>query len=118
MLFQYISCCSLSGCSLNHSALLNCFNTSHVVVYPVKHHPLMLVEPRFNTSHVVVYHIPGASKRHGNPMFQYISCCSLSMAGMYTLTGIRCFNTSHVVVYLHNLFRLALVYLVSIHLML
>ena len=77
-LFQYISCCSLSVTSKEVLSINCSFNTSHVVVYHI-----LLVNARmkrysFNTSHVVVYQstegavIPQA-------VFQYISCCSLSI---------------------------------------
>ena len=76
--FQYISCCSLSVYRNMVSENREGFNTSHVVVYHI-----LLVNARmkrysFNTSHVVVYQstegavIPQA-------VFQYISCCSLSI---------------------------------------
>ena len=33
-MFQYISCCSLSSSDFSGKYMIDCFNTSHVVVYP------------------------------------------------------------------------------------
>ena len=98
--FQYISCCSLSNYrmlvqkknfSFNTSHVVVyrrksrkrrktaiSFNTSHVVVYPQKNFLPHQFYYRFNTSHVVVY-LDSLSRRCGISMFQYISCCSLSV---------------------------------------
>ena len=76
-MFQYISCCYLSPLALVLLSSLNCFNTSHVVIYQfslttfrswkkVSIHLMLLfirtvifsfcqLLPRFNTSHVVIY---------------------------------------------------------------
>ena len=101
ILFQYISCCSLSTskrirlvCRLNFntshvvvypvffiqiSSLLYDFNTSHVVVYPSSISTLNSLKFNFNTSHVVVYQDVVGLRAHAE-IFQYISCCSLSNA--------------------------------------
>ena len=97
--FQYISCCSLSCLFLTCTDILDCFNTSHVVVYLTCLLKLSLSKPRFNTSHVVVYpemilhlehidisfntshvvvYLETYSSNLVESMFQYISCCSLS----------------------------------------
>ena len=57
------------------------------------------VYPGFNTSHVVVYLISHGHKDHSLSVFQYISCCSLSMNHVLMKIGMFSFNTSHVVVY-------------------
>ena len=98
--FQYISCCSLSQrrklqppsngrFNTSHVVvyllflqyccnILSCFNTSHVVVY-LKMSPMYGETPfSFNTSHVVVYLAPPLITVLV-PLFQYISCCSLSL---------------------------------------
>ena len=54
-----------------------CFNTSHVVIYPIEFGLNMLDYSRFNTSHVVIYPNPD---------------------GLQVATN-KCFNTSHVVIY-------------------
>ena len=97
--FQYISCCSLSSFLLNRLSTLDSFNTSHVVVYQVScltDYPhwivsihLMLqfifisicyfsLHDSFNTSHVVVYQSTACGIT-APTVFQYISCCSLSI---------------------------------------
>ena len=100
ILFQYISCCSLSVRKRHHHFLLSRFNTSHVVVYLAPTSSIAKSILRFNTSHVVVYllalkiswhsstsfntsHVvvyPKIKVRNKNENFefQYISCCSLS----------------------------------------
>ena len=55
-----------------------CFNTSHVVIYPcyaVGENDLSL---SFNTSHVVIYQTSRAECGYTH-LFQYISCCYLSV---------------------------------------
>ena len=54
--FQYISCCYLSDSCTERQTRQMCFNTSHVVIYPVWH----------NETRDLKY------------LFQYISCCYLS----------------------------------------
>ena len=53
----------------------------------------------FNTSHVVVYQNGQEENRTEIEQFQYISCCSLSYSHKLLCHTLRCFNTSHVVVY-------------------
>ena len=53
--FQYISCCYLSRLPPIGMSSLNCFNTSHVVIYPSLE-----------------------KKQVESEKFQYISCCYLS----------------------------------------
>ena len=98
--FQYISCCSLSNylpdgllviivsihlmlqfilCQNIIQTQLLCFNTSHVVVYLLLLMTTRLFYFGFNTSHVVVYHKKIYIKQLNYAMFQYISCCSLSL---------------------------------------
>ena len=97
--FQYISCCYLSSSPTSTEFALACFNTSHVVIYPIGYPLQRVYQVCFNTSHVVIYlwlqnktcffigvsiHLMllfiGKSKikKHGNYAFQYISCCYLS----------------------------------------
>ena len=100
------------------------FNTSHVVVYPLKKGSVCWWWS-FNTSHVVVYpdrkraaaelamfqYISCCSLSEKerdiqikSDMFQYISCCSLSRRLLQLPLYYDCFNTSHVVVYLCGIF--------------
>ena len=55
MLFQYISCYSLSMTNLNMKRLLISFNTSHVTLYPSWNYVREENEVSFNTSHVTLY---------------------------------------------------------------
>ena len=98
MLFQYISCCSLSGLlKIEGWARDGYFNTSHVVVYPIYYFAQKANFTYFNTSHVVVYR---SSSRRAFAAFPY-------------------FNTSHVVVYLTHFrafyFFISLFALISRH---
>ena len=54
----------------------------------------------FNTSHVVIYHNNGHIQISFIQEFQYISCCYLSIHEEGMGDGTNCFNTSHVVIYL------------------
>ena len=74
------------------------FNTSHVVVYLILLCFVHGVLICFNTSHVVVYHV-NRFVWDNLPMFQYISCCSLSLFMNGQSERLESFNTSHVVVY-------------------
>ena len=99
----------------------NSFNTSHVVIYPLSILSLLGVLWGFNTSHVVIYLFLDPSVETIMVEFQYISCCYLSFRFPTSLCSIpvsihlmllfikirgdvrqllRCFNTSHVVIYL------------------
>ena len=77
VLFQYISCCSLSYFVIYFNHLFYCFNTSHVVVYQKKTVSDWTPCRCFNTSHVVVY-LHQRKLVRDMQRFQYISCCSLS----------------------------------------
>ena len=77
---------------------LTSFNTSHVVVYLGFLYSKRQIVPCFNTSHVVVYLFRKLSVLFSD-MFQYISCCSLSIRQLSSFFFYFCFNTSHVVVY-------------------
>ena len=99
ILFQYISCCSLSCLETGYGQSETSFNTSHVVVYPYLHMLLSHTHNCFNTSHVVVYPY-FFLKKLLTFMFQYISCCSLSTPNGEKVLRKTSFNTSHVVVYL------------------
>ena len=96
--FQYISCCSLS---LHVARNIYWFMVSiHLMLQFI---PVLLFDNLsmitcFNTSHVVVY-LPPESKLLLNNLFQYISCCSLSIRCLILRYVRICFNTSHVVVY-------------------
>ena len=95
ILFQYISCYSLSQIKIAKVMEFLCFNTSHVTLYPV---PEMIYLPRdsFNTSYVTLYL---QNKTH-------LEHQSFS------------FNTSHITLYRRNWKRRKKVTAVSIHLML
>ena len=54
-LFQYISCYSLSRGVMRLSRLLQCFNTSHVTLYPFADGTDAEITKSFNTSHVTLY---------------------------------------------------------------
>ena len=54
------------------------FNTSHVVIYPTRLDSYMSAVKRFNTSHVVIYQTSRAECGYTH-LFQYISCCYLSV---------------------------------------
>ena len=117
------------------------FNTSHVTLYPISDFASRYAQRSFNTSHVTLYRdfkmLPQSEDFRFNtshvtlyldsvleenkylPMFQYISCYSLSIFPMYTgfvrmfqyiscyslscrSNNLRigiCFNTSHVTLY-------------------
>ena len=76
--FQYISCYSLSGRATVWKHINQCFNTSHVTLYPLSVKALKTLSKCFNTSHVTLY-----PKCHQSQktyiLFQYISCYSLSL---------------------------------------
>ena len=75
--FQYISCCYLSKILLEENNCYDGFNTSHVVIYPLKMRLLNNPNISFNTSHVVIY-LKGIEETIISLLFQYISCCYLS----------------------------------------
>ena len=78
LLFQYISCCSLSFRRIesrtNHYMFqyISCCSLSHPKSWK------KFKSKRFNTSHVVVYLSPRCQD-NTRSLFQYISCCSLSV---------------------------------------
>ena len=53
--FQYISCYSLSGRATVWKHINQCFNTSHVTLYPLSVKALKTLSKCFNTSHVTLY---------------------------------------------------------------
>ena len=75
--FQYISCCYLSNAIGQAYAQIACFNTSHVVIYPLFYRVERRGQRSFNTSHVVIY----------------LYICR------YKSQFRKGFNTSHVVIY-------------------
>ena len=104
-MFQYISCCSLSIIPNTTDSGYYCFNTSHVVVYRAAAGAAGGAAFCFNTSHVVVY-LSTVSGKGALRLFQYISCCSLSLQVVLDAASDLCFNTSHVVVYLNYCYLL------------
>ena len=54
------------------------FNTSHVVIYQLKKSATEIVNTCFNTSHVVIYRRLLYDGNYASGTFQYISCCYLS----------------------------------------
>ena len=120
MSFQYISCYSLSKPHYFPNREMMCFNTSHVTLYPQEKRSRAFGENSFNTSHVTLYQ---SSSNLGNvrvhvsihlmllfifatlsdsavmPMFQYISCYSLSEVFKDQTAYNTGFNTSHVTLY-------------------
>ena len=77
IMFQYISCYSLSDFGLYPNFFITCFNTSHVILYQFCHVFEKIVF--FVSIHLMLFFIRGRDKRgRGSPVFQYISCYSLS----------------------------------------
>ena len=76
ILFQHISCYSLSQ-AINADTVANM---------------------RFNTSHVTLY-LYGGIEMHIDNVFQYISCYSLSATTQLVFQYMSSFNTSHVTLY-------------------
>ena len=117
LLFQYISCCSLSFRRIesrtNHYMFqyISCCSLSHPKSWK------KFKSKRFNTSHVVVYLSPRCQD-NTRSLFQYISCCSLSDKDTVVKYILQRFNTSHVVVYLFCFSCFSGFFCVSIHLML
>ena len=76
--FQYISCYSLSAYNGVVPSVINSFNTSHVTLYPYQMSRAISGCRCFNTSHVTLY-LEALKAMNDSPMFQYISCYSLSV---------------------------------------
>ena len=75
-----------------------CFNTSHVVVYHGS--TAQGCVPIRVSIHLMLQFIVRKNLKDFNAyLFQYISCCSLSILGKLQPLGFMSFNTSHVVVY-------------------
>ena len=106
--------------TLEHESakLLQCFNTSHVVIYLKIEIVIHRIYARFNTSHVVIYLKPFLYSGRGQNLFQYISCCYLSSIEFKIGDCVCSFNTSHVVIYQILSISSCLTNLISIHLML
>ena len=98
-LFQYISCCYLSRLPPIGMFSLNCFNTSHVVIYPSLEKKQVESEKFQYISCCYLSGIPAESMRRWS-QFQYISCCYLSSQEPLLKDSDMSFNTSHVVIYL------------------
>ena len=140
MSFQYISCYSLSKPHYFPNREMMCFNTSHVTLYPQEKRSRAFGENSFNTSHVTLYQ---SSSNLGNvrvhvsihlmllfifatlsdsavmPMFQYISCYSLSSIHSLCFSGRILFQ--YISCYSLSLFFAKIktkIFYVSIHLML
>ena len=117
VLFQYISCYSLSSIRRFKSCHRRTFQ--YISCYSLSILPLLLemVEISFNTSHVTLY-LLGMFFIQSPLLFQYISCYSLSnlilssQVGIYKFQYISCYSLS-----LRQCQKDS-VYLVSIHLML
>ena len=120
ILFQYISCYSLSVQGAAEMPWLISFNTSHVTLYLrqasyiqssvlVSIHLMLLFinvdmssrywYTSFNTSHVTLYQFNAARDAVKSALFQYISCYSLSIIKTLGHPANGCFNTSHVILY-------------------
>ena len=136
--FQYISCYSLS-CGVGVVLICSiCFNTSHVTLYrsagstdgfPVSvsiHLMLLFIFVKCASDAVMrtfqyisCYSLSTCWKPCISEVkFQYISCYSLSTKKRKLVISLRCFNTSHVTLYLLTLSLLEALGHVSIHLML
>ena len=113
--FQYISCCSLSCTQISFHLLLNCFNTSHVVVYRtvkadgrklpwvsihlmlqfIQSYLIRLLQLQPVSIHLMLQFI----NRNQVDLilmgsFQYISCCSLSCYWIFCRL-VFCFVSIH-----------------------
>ena len=136
--FQYISCYSLSGRHSKIRLRSYCFNTSHVTLYRkwiwkrlwkglVSIHLMLLFifvkcasDAVMRTfQYISCYSLSTCWKPCISEVkFQYISCYSLSTKKRKLVISLRCFNTSHVTLYLLTLSLLEALGHVSIHLML
>ena len=106
------------GCSLLiFFQVFYCFNTSHVVIYPIKLGQIIGVSSV--SIHLMLLFITIISLMclQGHA-FQYISCCYLSAKTQRGTIMRKCFNTSHVVIYLFPVSCAQSDTYVSIHLML
>ena len=92
LMLQFILCCRLAH--LQNT----CFNTSHVVVYPIAaaRDELAAMFQYISCCSLSTESCIASSEKI---MFQYISCCSLSPHSDRSAKPYQCFNTSHVVVY-------------------
>ena len=137
--FQYISCYSLSELAVVKQTTQESFNTSHVTLYHVYRFVQFAVtlfqyiscyslsdgqlnSESFTTSfqYISCYSLSewGMMLKPLRMMFQYISCYSLSQPHSSKESHTRCFNTSHVTLYLRNGQDYRGTVQVSIHLML
>ena len=136
--FQYISCYSLSKERKTRLTIPVSFNTSHVTLYPggiqrsdygliVSIHLMLLFifvkcasDAVMRTfQYISCYSLSTCWKPCISEVkFQYISCYSLSTKKRKLVISLRCFNTSHVTLYLLTLSLLEALGHVSIHLML
>ena len=120
VLFQYISCCSLSRSKHLYLSLIkvsihlmlqfielscvsvwcrSCVSIHLMLQFILTTGFSTVADGSFNTSHVVVYQISPTIHNIIIQLFQYISCCSLSRISINKGFLFLCFNTSHVVVY-------------------
>ena len=76
--FQYISCCYLSLRALALLSSLNCFNTSHVVIYHLYVGGCITLPPPFQYISCCYLSNQQPLKNNQQNQFQYISCCYLS----------------------------------------
>ena len=118
--FQYIPCSYLSGISKLVNFIKNCFNTSHVPIYPatlaflrllpgVSIHPMFLfIEQLYYTGDdgYMFQYIPCSYLSHNvdgdtppTKEFQYIPCSYLSLLTHSCFSAKIRFNTSHVPIY-------------------
>ena len=119
ILFQYISCYSLSiktmvsvgirkvsiHLMLLFIGLLQSNSEPHSPFQYISCYSLSVTgntygakDVRFNTSHVTLYHAVHRTTT-GKVLFQYISCYSLSQVTVGLVEHLFCFNTSHVTLY-------------------
>ena len=120
IVFQYISCCSLSNSESSSVHNIQNFNTSHVVVYRTGNRKedcgfsfqyisccslsCLSTSDRSNCITISIHLMLQFIKSYtflflAERIFQYISCCSLSLYMLETAITQDNFNTSHVVVY-------------------
>ena len=98
LLFQYITCYSLSNTTQGSNITGLCFNTSHVTLYQDDEKKFLKM---FKFQYITCYSlsIAGESCVHHILEFQYITCYSLSLYSPFVRFSEIGFNTSHVTLY-------------------
>ena len=98
IVFQYISCYSLSAHRTEPQASRSSFNTSHVTLYRISKEDQEWLS-RVSIHLMLLFISLEAVKTATTTAFQYISCYSLSTGSGEQIPKHQCFNTSHVTLY-------------------